>query len=497
MKPIILNINEMSESIEAYEAKPKKAVIYTIYTIFALLVVALVWAYFFKVEINVDSDGIIKNDDEVVSVSTSVTGKISKCNVKDGQQVKKGDTLFTIDIENLDEVLADIKEKKDKASDKIKILTAYEKCIEGDDSEFDRLTDNPFYDEYKDRKNLLDSNIDANTSKASAQEKINNSNKKSLDSVIKTYNQKIEKLNEAKTCVLDRENTFDDNDAYYKSMVSSYISNYQITKAQYDRKIQEYKKQTETNLSNNNNSLEDEIQQIETEENQVLTNLETSQISTIEGQIENINNTLLSLNSSNQAQVSDNSIADVKNVYKLTEKGNVAKELASLKENQKEYENQIKNFNLKDKNCVIQADSTGYISLSGNFIKGNYIQEGSSLGQISPQKDEKFSAEIYVDNKDIAGIKEGQKVKFEMTSFPSKDYGEFSGIIKEISKDMRIDDKTGKAYYLVRASFDKNVISSKDGKNVNIMNGMLCRAKVITRKESVLDYLLKELNLKE
>ena len=163
----------------------------------------------------------------------------------------------------------------------------------------------------------------------------------------------------------------------------------------------------------------------------------------------------------------------------------------------KEYENQLNNFNLQDKNCTIKADGTGYIYLSGNLLKGNYISQGSCLGQISPEKDETFTAEIYIDNKDIADIKEEQKVEYKMASFPSTDYGEFKGTIKEISKDIRIDEQSKKAYYLVRATFDKNVISDKDGKKVNVMNGMLCQANVVTKEESVLDYLLKELNLKE
>jgi len=130
----------------------------------------------------------------------------------------------------------------------------------------------------------------------------------------------------------------------------------------------------------------------------------------------------------------------------------------------------------------ISVDSDGLIKID---------EKASSI-----PNSEKYSAEIYVDNKDIADIKKGQKVQYEMLSFPSRDYGEFSGTIEEISKDLRIDEKDGKAYYLVRATFDMNVIRNKD-KKINLMNEMLCRAKVITRKESVLDYLLNELNLKE
>ena len=50
---------------------------------------------------------------------------------------------------------------------------------------------------------------------------------------------KINKLNNVKQCIISRNNTFDQNDTYYYSIVKSYISSYDYTALQYDNKKDE------------------------------------------------------------------------------------------------------------------------------------------------------------------------------------------------------------------------------------------------------------------
>ena len=47
---------------------------------------------------------------------------------------------------------------------------------------------------------------------------------------------KLIKLNDVKQCIISRNNTFDESDTYYYSMVNSYISSYDYTALQYDNK---------------------------------------------------------------------------------------------------------------------------------------------------------------------------------------------------------------------------------------------------------------------
>lgn len=60
MKPIIVDMKDMSESTEVYESKPNRFLVYTIYLIIFILVAAVLWMAFFKMDIVVKSNGIFK-----------------------------------------------------------------------------------------------------------------------------------------------------------------------------------------------------------------------------------------------------------------------------------------------------------------------------------------------------------------------------------------------------------------------------------------------------
>lgn len=55
MKPILMNINEMSDSREVYDSKPSSIFAIFIYTILGIITVALIWTYFGRIDIVIKS----------------------------------------------------------------------------------------------------------------------------------------------------------------------------------------------------------------------------------------------------------------------------------------------------------------------------------------------------------------------------------------------------------------------------------------------------------
>ena len=51
MKPIIVDLKDISDSTEVYDSKPNRFVPYTIYIICAILAIALIWMYLFRMDI--------------------------------------------------------------------------------------------------------------------------------------------------------------------------------------------------------------------------------------------------------------------------------------------------------------------------------------------------------------------------------------------------------------------------------------------------------------
>ena len=237
------------------------------------------------------------------------------------------------------------------------------------------------------------------------------------------------------------------------------------------------------------------------EKAQSLMNLELQQIATIEQQIAGYNDTILSLESNlTSAKLQLNTINDADDEAKetiavRTEKGNIAAEILSYEEKQKECEAYLKSYDIQNNNCIIKATSSGYFYTSQELKVGRFVQEGATIGSIYPETESKYYAEIYVENTDIAQIKEGQNVKFEIAAYPSSEYGYFEGIIENIARDISVDQSTGYAYYLVRVKCDNMILKGKDGKEATLMNGMACQAKIIVDEKTVLTYFLEKIDL--
>lgn len=516
MKPIIVNMKDMSDSTEVYNSRPNPFFVYFIYLILGMLIVALCWMYFSKIDISVKSNGIFRNNGEIADISNSVTGKVEKCNFSEGQYVNKGDVLLTLSADSIDESIKNYEAELENINDRIEILLAYQKSLDGDNSVFDALKNNKYYDEFNNRRLLTEASVSSSNKNVSGQKSQYEKTAESIKKNINEYETRIDKLKIVEGCIKSRKNTFNTKDSYYSSMVSSHVSNYDATKLQYDNQIKEvrnsvteFKRQLKATkdtsvmkeLKNDISAAQTKIGTLKNEKKKALNNLELQQIATIEQQIETINTTLLSLQSnldSTQAQVealngTDSEVNE--NITIMTEKENVASELLTYENKKTECKNSLKNFDFQNGKCTVTASVSGYISQNTEIKQGSYIQEGTTICRILPQNSNGYYAEIYVGNADIAKMKKGQKVKFEIAAYPSAEYGYFTGVVDSISKDIKVDESSGSAYYLVKVRCEQTTVKNKEGKTGSIMNGMACQAKVVVDEENVLEYLLKKIEL--
>lgn len=543
MKPIIIDMKEISDSTEVYESKPNRILVYTIYIILTMVVVAVLWMALFKMDIVVKCNGIFKGSNAIYEISSGVTGSVKRTHIKNGQYVKEGDILYVLSIDELSDTILRYQNELEAAQARLEILSGYEKSLDGDPSGLETLTDNPYYKEFLNRKELLFANINLGKSDTTGQVTLHQGNVDSLSGTISKYNEKIEKLNNVKQCIMVRNNTFDSSEGIYYSMVSSYLASYSYTTLQYDNQINEYQRQideyeeqikkaeipatgdetvggndldveadsTATQSSNvaidvealkkQRDALIVALDSAQKERTQALMNLELQQIATIEQQISGYNDTILSLETNlTSAKLQLDAVNGVDTESKemiaiLTEKGNIAAEILTYKDKVKECETYLKSYDIQNDNCIIKANVSGYFYVSQDLKTGSFVQEGSSIGTIYPEAESKYYAEIYVENTDIGKIKEEQKVKFEIAAYPSSEYGYFEGTVENIAKDISVDQSTGYAYYVVRVKCKNMTLKGKDGKEVTLINGMACQAKIVTDEKKILTYLLEKINL--
>lgn len=550
MKPIIVDMKDISDSTEVYESKPNRFLIYTIYLILIILVVAVLWMRLFKIDVVVKSNGIFKGSNAVYEISSDVTGSVKETNIQDGQYVKEGDILYVLTIDELSDTILRYQNELEAAQARIKILSAYEKSLDGDKTELETLDDNPYYEEFVNRRKLLYANVDLNESDTEGQVTLYQGNVDSISGTIAKYNEKIEKLNVVKQCITARNNTFDASEGIYYSMISSYLASYNYTALQYDNQINEHQRQideyeeqmkkaeaeasiedktvTEEETVSDNGISTETISVVASTENttanieelkkqrdalitdqdsakkektRALRNLELQQITTIEQQIAGYNDTILSLETnlaSAKLQLEAINSADnetKESVAILTEKGNVAAEILNYEDKVKECETYLKSYDIQNDNCVIKANVSGYFYIAQDLKTGSFVQEGTTIGTIYPETESKYYAEIYVENTDIVQIREGQDVKFEIAAYPSSEYGYFKGTVENIAKNISVDQSTGYSYYLVRVKCDNMTLKGKNGEEATLMNGMACQAKIVIDEKNVLTYFGEKIDL--
>lgn len=534
MKPIIVDMKDMSDSTEIYDSKPNRFMIYTIYIILLILIVAVIWMFASKIEIVVKSNGVFKGSNAIYEISSGVTGSVKESNVLNGQYVKEGDVLYVLGIDQLSDTIVRYQNELETSNDRLVILSAFEKSLDGDIKELAVCDENPYYDEFVNRRELLYTNMSMSKSDTNGQASLHQGNMDSISETIAKYSKKIDKLNTVKQCITAQNNTLDSTDSYYYSMVSSYLATYSYTALQYDNKINEYQRQiddydkqiekaeaqnagSETvsgneviggngvsnveTLKKQREALITARESVKKEKTQALLNLELQQISAVEQQIAGYNDTILSMETNLtsvglQLEAVNGVDYDVReSAAILAERGNVAAEILTYQEKVKECETYLKSYDIQNDNCTIRANVSGYYYATYEIKTGTYVQEGNAIGTIYPEQESKYYAEIYVENSDIAKVKEGQEVKFEIAAYPSSEYGYFTGIVETIAKDISIDQSTGYAYYLVRVKCDHMTVKNEKGEEASLINGMACQAKIIVDEENVLTYLLEKIDL--
>ncbi len=497
MRPIIIDMNEMSDSKEVYDSRPNKFLTYTIYVVAVSCVIALIWMSIFHIDNVVKSNGIFRASEDSMNVSSKISGEIYSCDISDGDYVNEGDVLFQIKV-NESEV-----EQWKMLGDKSEALKSYMDYLDGEEKSLDEIKDNSYYAEIVNRKNLLETTIDANGGDKSARAGVYQSAIDNTMSDVNEYNQKIDDYRLAENCIYQRVNSFSNDKPYFKSMVDSYISNYNITAAEYDSKIGSLNNQLASSSEEQNNysDIDNSIQNLLDEKNRALSNLELEQIASIESQIENAERTVQSLKGTvTSAQSEMNSLnmssaSDSKDVQIMTEKANVSKEIEECLKSKSQYDEAFQNYNEENETIAIKARSSGYIYASAEIEVGMYVDSTKAIGIIYPKEANDFYADVYVENQDIANLKEGQEVKFEIAAYPSSDFGYFTGSIQDISKDISVDGETGSAYYVVKVKCDKNTVTNKKGEVAKLKNGMACQAKIIVGNESVMKYVLEKIDL--
>lgn len=510
MNPIIINMDEMSDSTEVYSTRPSPVFAILIYFLTGALVLGLIWMALSRIDIVTHADGMIRSSSTTATITNITAGTVASWEAGDGEYVREGQVIFSLDPTELKIQETSCISQLEDVEERLEILDAYYRELGGEPGALNSCASNRHYEEYKTKLEAVKINRDIVYADTGTQRSQFQNNLSSINNSISSLTAQQSKLNQMIADISARTNSFAPGEVYYHTAVESYISKYNYTANQYDIQIAELEKAQGTAGfpgEGGNTGIQapadntGAIRELKNQKALALNQLETETLAFLEQSISSVQSNLSSLGTSrseaenNLAGLNNGSLELSTDQIIINEKNAVNTEINTYESQKKEYEDTLNTLQARIKECDVKAQSDGYLNLSVEKTKGDHVSAGEQIGSIVPDGEGVFKTVIYVENQDIGSVRKGQKIRYDVAPYSQTEgYGIFEGEVTSVSKDIKVNKDTGTGCYEVEATITVRG-SAKGEKPAEFIQGMAVRAKLVTGEKSVLGYLLEKINL--
>ncbi len=141
---------------------------------------------------------------------------------------------------------------------------------------------------------------------------------------------------------------------------------------------------------------------------------------------------------------------------------------------------------------IMRSPVNGIINKLVVTTIGGVVRPGESIVEIVPL-DDNLLVEARVRPQDVAFIRSGQAASIKVTAYNYTVYGDLPGRVERIGADT-IPDEKGNSYYRVIVRTNRNYLGS-EADALPIIPGMVVTADIQTGRKSVLDYLLRPIQI--
>ena len=490
MKAYIQDIDELTDSRELLEAKPQPFISIFIYSLILMVLISVIWSYFGEIDENIKAQGIVRPNQSLSSIRNQIAGKVESVNIEEGEQVKKGDLLFTIEHALLDLQKNSLEEEYKEADLELKNLDKLKKSILAGQNYFDGSIDS----EKSFSNRFLKYQTDMALQFRQTELNLNTMNE---------VNEALAGLNTLKQSALQNKNLFVDYDIIYYHQYIDYSLNLESLKDIADQKKELHAASEE--LTKAGAISKRELDDIKNQ-------LDAAQVSLYKYQNDfmlNVNTRIadnkdrlkqLQINLKDSGLSTDVLSADIETSlqkYKMDTIVQIESDMKALQSNLARLANELETVGSNIKDCAVAAPIDGYVNMTNEISTGDLLQSGTEIATIVPEADTAYKVQLYVSNADIANIRQGQKIKYHFLALPYKEYGELSGTIINIGTDAKVDQTRGSSFYTVEASIENKPLYSYKGIKAEVKIGMECEAQVIIKTKKVLYYLLEKINLRD
>lgn len=502
-----MDLKDITDSREILEARPHPFLAWFIYILIALITVALIWACCSEIDEYVKATGSVRPSEKISTIRNPINGKVKQVAMFEGMQVKQGDLLYTIDINNM----------LIQQSESQRLISQLE-------LETDQL--NKFHGSIIQEKNLFDPNNQLEIEYYNRVQKYLNDlllNKEQINNNRLDFEQmKVDvqlstQLTEARLAVAQTEltnletllksveqekNLFTDSNPEFHNR----YENYQIHLAKLNGIFQQHK---ETHakykrLLASGGTTRNEVIAAELQMNSAKLDIDKYTRDYRLNLQENIKQTNINIteltNSLEKWQHSINSYHDrTQSIELMIEKNKldtivqIEEQIANNRHRLDSLYNDLSMLENSIADGIVKAPIDGVVNIILDITSGDLVLSGTEIAVIVPDNSD-YSMQLLIQNPDIANVNIDQKIRYRFHALPYQEYGELEGAIRTIGADARIDNLSGMSFYLAEATVSETFLENHAGHVEHIKVGMAFDAYVVTTSKPVIRWLLEKLN---
>ena len=422
-----------AEEIVETPAAPLGALV--VWLVAFLLVVALAWSYFGRIDIVAVANGKISTEGSTKIIQPAISGVVTSINVHEGQRVKKGDTLLALDKTTAEKDVATVNQSLNAARVERDILRRL--AVGGNTDDIINNADLP--DETKAMLRQF----------ASSQTALSAARQQAVNSTISNYQQQLQFNQQA------------------KNQLETNAQNLKNRKAEIEKQLPNANPVDKLRLQNELSNIDQRI---------------TSADSAVLGQNQQL---LQSQSALTQAQnQSQTQTAETNSAFN--------NQIIAAEKRIIELENNLVKARQVLAQTTIAAPVDGTVlSLTVKTI-GGVVNAGQQLAQIVPEKVPLY-VDAALDNQDVGFVKPGQRVVVKVATYPFQRYGYLEGTVENISPDAIQDDKKGLIY---KAKIKLNDDKSSKQNQLKLLPGMNISAEITTGQRRIIEFFLDPLMTK-
>lgn len=422
-----------AEEIVETPAAPLGALV--VWLVALLLIVALAWSYFGRIDIVAVANGKISTEGSTKIIQPAVSGVVTGINVHEGQRVKKGETLLALDKTTAEKDVATANQSLNAARVERDILRRL--AVGGNTDEIINNADLP-----DETKAMLRQFAGSQTALSAARQQ-------AVNGTISNYQQQLQFNQQA------------------KNQLETNAQNLKNRKAEIEKQLPNANPVDKLRLQNELSNIDQRI---------------TSADSAVLGQNQQL---LQSQSALTQAQnQSQTQTAETNSAFN--------NQIITAEKRIIELENNLVKARQVLAQTTITAPVDGTVlSLTVKTI-GGVVNAGQQLAQIVPEKVLLY-VDAALDNQDIGFVKPGQRAVVKVATYPFQRYGYLEGTVENISPDAIQDDKKGLIY---KAKIKLNDDKSSKQNQLKLLPGMSVSAEITTGQRRIIEFFLDPLMTK-